>query len=168
MRRRANEAQAEGIKESSPPAARASPERGRWEATRLRAQLGLRPSATDGAPRILRAWLGRDRRRKQIRRVCDAIVREFHPKKILLFGSHAYGKPRPDSDVDLLVVMDFEGSPFRQAALILGHVVRTVGVLPMDLLVRTPKQVRERLRMGDRFLRDVFGRGKVMHEADHP
>lgn len=106
-------------------------------------------------------------RREQIRLLCDAIAREFRPDRIVLFGSHAYGNPRADSDVDLLVVMPYEGSPFRQAALILGHLVRTVGVLPLDLLVRTAEEVSERLRMGDRFMREVVERGKVMHEADH-
>lgn len=109
----------------------------------------------------------RSQQRKQIRLVCDAIAREFHPKKIVLFGSYASGKPRPDSDVDLLVIMPFEGSPFRQASLILTHVVRAVGVLPMDLLVRTSEQVRERLQIGDSFMREIVERGKVMYEADH-
>ncbi|MEW6209641.1 MAG: nucleotidyltransferase domain-containing protein [Acidobacteriota bacterium] len=106
-------------------------------------------------------------RRKQIRTVCDAIAREFHPEKIILFGSFAYGKPRPDSDVDLLVVMPFEGSPFRQASLILSHVVSAVGVLPMDLLARTSEQVEERLKMGDSFMREIIERGKIIYEADH-
>lgn len=106
-------------------------------------------------------------RRKQIKQLCEAIAQEFHPEKIVLFGSYADGKPRPDSDVDLLVVMSFEGSPFRQAAVILSHIVRIVGVLPMDLLVRTAEQVRERVQMGDSFMRDILERGKVIYEADH-
>jgi predicted nucleotidyltransferase len=111
---------------------------------------------------------------QQIMCLCDAIAQEFYPDKIVLFGSYASGKPRPDSDVDLLVVMPFEGSPFHQAAVILGHVVRTVGVLPMDLLVRTAEQVQERLHMGDSFMRDIIAHGKVMYsntvdayETDH-
>jgi predicted nucleotidyltransferase len=102
---------------------------------------------------------------QQIMCLCDAIAQEFHPDKIVLFGSYASGKPRPDSDVDLLVVMPFEGSPFRQTAVILGHVVRTVGVLPLDLLVRTAEQVQERLRMGDSFMRDIIAHGKVMYSS---
>ena len=109
----------------------------------------------------------RSERRKQIRLLCGSIAREFHPEKIVLFGSYASRQPRLDSDVDLLVVMPFKGSPFRQAAVILGHVVRTVGVLPMDLLVRTPRQVQERMQMGDSFMREIIERGKVMYEADH-
>lgn len=106
-------------------------------------------------------------RQEQIRQLCDAIAREFHPEKIVLFGSHIYGRPHSDSDVDLLVMMPFEGSPFRQAAVILSHIVRTVGVLPMDLLVRTAEQVRKRLQMGDSFMREIIERGRVMYEADH-
>ena len=34
------------------------------------------------------------------------IANQFHPLKIILFGSYAYGAPRPESDVDLLVIMD--------------------------------------------------------------
>ena len=108
-----------------------------------------------------------NQRRRYLRRVCDAIVTEFHPEKIVLFGSYAYGKPREDSDVDLPVVMPFEGSPFRQAAVILGHVVRTVGVLPMDLLVRTADQVKERVQIGDAFMREIVERGKILYEGDH-
>lgn len=103
----------------------------------------------------------------QVELVSRAIALKFHPEKIVLFGSHAHGNPRPESDVDLLVVMPFEGSPFRQAAVILDHVVRAVGVLPLDLLVRTAEQVQERIQMGDTFMRDVIERGRVMYEADH-
>lgn len=115
-----------------------------------------------GPPRLTRSLT-----RNQIKLLCSEIAREFHPDKIVLFGSYAYGKPRLGSDVDLLVVMPFEGSPFRQAAAILGHVVQTVGVLPLDLLVRTGQQVQERIQMGDNFMREIIERGRVMYEADH-
>lgn len=106
-------------------------------------------------------------RRAQIRQLCEAIVQEFHPEKIILFGSYAYGKPGSDSDVDLLVVMAFEGSPFRQAGIILNRVLPRVGVVPLDLLVGTAEQVNNRLAIGDRFMRDILQRGKVMYEANH-
>ena len=111
--------------------------------------------------------LTRSLSRDKIKLLCSEIAREFHPDRIVLFGSHAYGKPRLGSDVDLLVVMPFEGSPFRQAAAILGHVVQTVGIMPLDLLVRTGQQVRERIQMGDSFMREIIERGLVMYEADH-
>lgn len=100
--------------------------------------------------------------RNQIRKLSEQIAREFHPDKIILFGSHAYGRPGPDSDVDLLVIMRFRGRPVRQAIAILNK----LNVLtPIDLLVRTPEQVQERLALGDQFMREILERGKVMYEA---
>lgn len=84
--------------------------------------------------------------RKDIKAVCDRIVREFHPDKVILFGSYAGASPTPDSDVDLLVIMPFEGSPARKAYEI---DLRLEHRFPMDLLVRTPEFVRERAAMND-------------------
>lgn len=106
-------------------------------------------------------------RHKQIQRVCQAIVSEFRPEKIILFGSFANGKPTADSDIDLLLVMPFEGSPFRQASVVLSHVIKSVGVLPMDLLVRTAEQIGDRVQIGDRFISEIIKRGKVLYEKDY-
>jgi len=48
-------------------------------------------------------------------RLSDSIVREFNPRKIVLFGSHAWGKPSPDSDVDMLVILPFQGKSWQMA-----------------------------------------------------
>ena len=52
----------------------------------------------------------------------ERIAREFQPERIILFGSYAYGKPRPDSDVDLLVVLAFDGKGGRKSLEILNRV----------------------------------------------
>jgi uncharacterized protein len=101
---------------------------------------------------------------EQIQKLCDQIAREFGPERIILFGSHAYGRPAPFSDVDLLVVMPFEGSPLQQAARIITRINPQMAV---DLIVRTPQQVAERLAMQDGFTREVVERGKVAYEAKH-
>ena len=80
-----------------------------------------------------------------------------------LYG-HAYGQPTPESDLDLMVVMQFEGDPLEQAVTILN---RLNMLIPIDLLVRTPEQVQQRLEMGDSFMRDIIERGKVMYEAHY-
>jgi predicted nucleotidyltransferase len=101
---------------------------------------------------------------KQIKKLCEQIARDFHPEKIILFGSHAYGRPGPDSDVDLLVVMPFKGRPVRQAIKIRSRLDTTMA---LDLIVRTPKQVSERLAMGDFFIREITEQGRVIYETDH-
>lgn len=99
---------------------------------------------------------------EQIQRLCDEIVRWFHPERIILFGSYAYGDPSPDSDVDLLVVMPFEGSSREQAARIRSRIDTPVA---LDLLVRTPNQISERLAMDDFFISEITKQGKVLYEA---
>lgn len=101
---------------------------------------------------------------KQIQTLTEQIAREFRPERIVLFGSHAYGKPHKFSDVDLLVVMPFEGSPLQQAARI---ITRLQPQCSLDLIVRTPEQVRERLAMQDGFMQEIFARGTTVYEAQH-
>src|SRR5947209_3457178 len=104
--------------------------------------------------------------RRQISRLVKRIVEQFHPQKIILFGSYAYGKPTEDSDVDLLVVLPVRGRPVHKAAEIYSALDATGGVpFPMDLLVRTPQQIKQRVAMDDFFLREVTEQGKVMYEA---
>jgi predicted nucleotidyltransferase len=102
--------------------------------------------------------------RAHIRQLCKRIVQEFKPEKIILFGSHAYGRPTPESDLDLLVVMQFDGDLLEQAVAVLN---RLNVLTPIDLLVRTPEQIQHRLEMGDSFMRDILDQGKVMYEAHH-
>lgn len=93
------------------------------------------------------------------------VAREFRPESIILFGSYAYGEPTSDSDVDLLVILPFTGKPSRKAVEILR---KTNPRIPVDLVVRTPEQVRERVANEDWFLREVLEKGRRLYEAEHP
>jgi len=73
-----------------------------------------------------------------IRKMVRRIVRRFTPDKIILFGSHARGDARPDSDVDLLVVMPVSGS-VRQMAIEIGVALHDIRV-PKDVIVTTPEE----------------------------
>lgn len=100
----------------------------------------------------------------QIKRLCKQIVDKFRPQKVILFGSYAYGTPTPDSDIDLLVVMPFDGRVHEQAVKIRRSLDTT---MPVDLLVRTSEQVRERIEMEDFFMREIVSQGKVLYEKNH-
>ncbi len=107
-----------------------------------------------------------DRRRRMayIKRLCRQIAEAFHPVRIILFGSQAYGKPTDESDIDLLVIMPYEDSHIRPGLKIRNYLNVWA---PMDLLVRSPEEVEARLAMGDSFMREITERGKVMYEADN-
>lgn len=99
--------------------------------------------------------------RKDIHRFVHQVVRQFHPAKVILFGSYAYGRPTDDSDVDLMVVMQHRGASAKAATWIRLTCPRT---FPMDLIVRTPTELQRQLRMGDSFMREVTSKGIVLHE----
>ena len=94
--------------------------------------------------------------------VVQRIVARFHPHRIDLFGSYAYGEPTLDSDVDLLVVMDSDQSMFPRIREV--SEVAEVPFLPMDMIVRTPEEMAERVAMGDPFMLEVLTRGVVLYE----
>ena len=109
-----------------------------------------------------KSWSSPRQRRAFIQHICDRIVTVFQPEKIILFGSQAYGKPTPESDIDLLVVMPYEGGAIGEA----GKVVTTLKLwLPLDLLVRSSEEIQERLQIGDRFIKEITEKGKLLYVA---
>ena len=100
--------------------------------------------------------------RNKIQTFVEEVVRQFHPKRVVLFGSHAYGTPNEDSDVDLLVIMPHKDHSAIQAAEILK---RVRAGFPVDLIVRSPQTIRQRLRMDDSFITEILERGETLYES---
>lgn len=96
-----------------------------------------------------------------IKLFAEKIKEKFNPEKIILFGSYAYGNPSNSSDVDLLIIMDTNESYPSEAAKIRLYLDEIFGVIcPMDILVRTPNEVKKRIDKGDFFLRTVIQKGQ--------
>lgn len=94
------------------------------------------------------------------------IVTKFHPQKIILFGSYARGNPRPESDVDLLVVMELTNRENRQMLAIRQSL--EMDMFGLDIIVRSPQDLADRVALGDWFLREILTEGKVLYESfDH-
>jgi predicted nucleotidyltransferase len=97
-----------------------------------------------------------------IRRYARQIAERFRPDKIILFGSHAYGTPNEDSDVDLLIVMP-ERNAIDQAVKIRCAFDTP---FPMDLMVFTPYHFGWRLRDRESFVTEIATRGIILYEKD--
>jgi len=100
--------------------------------------------------------------RTDIQRFVDQVVRQFRPAAVILFGSYAYGIPTEDCDVDLLVVIPHRGSGAQMATRIRLACPRT---FPLDLLVRSPGDIKRLKRAGEAFLSEVTSKGIVLHES---
>jgi len=98
---------------------------------------------------------------RAIRAVTERVVDEFSPRRVVLFGSYARGSPRPESDVDLLVIME-TADEAEQSLAVRQAVQCNFG---LDIIVRTPANLERRLELGDFFLREALAEGKVLYES---
>jgi predicted nucleotidyltransferase len=81
---------------------------------------------------------------------------------VILFGSHARGEATPDSDVDLLVVMDAVENPLRMAANISASVAHP---FPLDILVIRSDQLEASAGRNGVFATEILTQGRVLYEA---
>ncbi len=101
---------------------------------------------------------------KTIRALSKHIAKNFDPEQIILFGSHAYGKPTAWSDVDLLVVMD---TPKGEMETIIEIIDSLPDVLfSVDILARSRSAIKRRQSIGDRFMNEIVKKGKVLYARD--
>jgi predicted nucleotidyltransferase len=96
-----------------------------------------------------------------IHRFAHEVAERFRPDKIVLFGSYACGTPHADSDVDVLVVMPARNQLDQAVKIELA----CDPPFPLDIIVRTPYNMKWRLAEGDTFLREITTKGKVLYEA---
>ena len=96
-----------------------------------------------------------------IRELAEQIAEQFNPDRIVLFGSYAYGTPGPDSDVDLLVIMHFEGKSFWKSLEITNLVNPPFSV---DLLTRRPEETERRYALGDPLIKEALDHGRILYE----
>src|SRR5438552_361500 len=110
----------------------------------------------------VKLYWGADIPMRVIRRFARAVAEEFRPDKIILFGSHAYGTPHADSDVDILIIMPARNQLDQACKIRLA----VPAPFPMDLIVRTPKNMAWRLKEKESFLTQIMSHGKVLYEKN--
>lgn len=99
---------------------------------------------------------------QQVDEFRSAVVRQFKPKKMILFGSHVYGTPGEHSDVDLIVVFPGNGDASNRSLEIRQSIDRD---FPMDLICYSEGELNKRLKAGDSFLAEVVENGFALYEA---
>ena len=99
--------------------------------------------------------------RDKIESYAREVAEKFSPQKVLLFGSYATGCATEDSDVDLLILMDYDGKASRKALEIRGSIRKD---FPLDLIVQSPAEARHRVSSGDPFMAEALSRGRILYE----
>lgn len=103
-----------------------------------------------------------------IAEVVERIAAAFDPEMVILFGSRAYGEPCADSDIDLLVVTDklADQSVFERHRAVSDLFPRRRFAL--DVLVRTPTELKRLIEHGPAFFREITTQGKIIYERRSP
>ena len=99
--------------------------------------------------------------KEKIQKIIEQIKIQFHPQKIIIFGSYAWGTPTEDSDLDLFLIMESNlrrDQRSRQVQKIFSD--RT---FPLDILIYTQYEVEQSLKRGDFFIKEILSEGKVFH-----
>lgn len=98
-----------------------------------------------------------------VQQMTDRLVNEFHPEQVILFGSHAWGTPSEDSDIDLFVVVsESEERPLQRARRASNCLA---GIrAPKDVLVRTRSEADKYRQVYASLESEIFEKGRVVYE----
>jgi predicted nucleotidyltransferase len=96
--------------------------------------------------------------------IVQRLVNALHPEKIYLFGSHAYGQPNDDSDVDLLIVIN-DSDTFNRDKIVEGYRALWGLRIPKDIVVVTQSQFDKRSRWLSSIERVVIDKGKLLYDS---
>jgi predicted nucleotidyltransferase len=101
-----------------------------------------------------------------IKEIVDILIKQYHPSKIILFGSYAYGKPTEDSDIDLLIIKETDKKRrIDRFVEVQSLIYNKEARIPVSPLVLTKEELEERLNMGDDFIEEIITKGKVLYEG---
>ncbi len=100
-----------------------------------------------------------------IQGILEKLLTGYAPQRVILFGSYAYGDPRPDSDIDLLIIKETPERFIDRWVTVRRILSDPKRKLPLETLVLTPQEVSRRLAMGDQFVAEILEKGKVLYAA---
>lgn len=95
--------------------------------------------------------------------VVEKIKKEYQPEKIILFGSYAYGKPSSDSDLDIFIIKQTDKERRERFVEVKRLVYDPKRKIVFSPLVYTPKEVKDRISLGDDFVNEILEKGDVLY-----
>lgn len=103
----------------------------------------------------------------RLQQVLDEIVAilqaHYQPEEVILFGSYAYGRPHQDSDLDLFIIKESADRPVARQVSVRRLLRKINYQMPLTIIVMTPNEAQQRVRIGDQFVKEVLDKGKVLY-----
>lgn len=100
-----------------------------------------------------------------VQNILPKLITEYAPQKVVLFGSYAYGQPKEDSDLDLLIIKETSERFIDRWVTVRRILSDSSRRIPLETLVLTPSEVSQRLAIGDQFVAEIINKGQVLYAA---
>lgn len=104
-------------------------------------------------------------RTQEIEGIVKRIAEGYQPLMVLLFGSHAWGEPTEDSDIDLLIVKETTDRFIDRWVEVRELIADPKRRIPVEPIVLTPEELDRRIAGGDQFFRRIVTQGKLLYPA---
>ncbi len=98
-----------------------------------------------------------------INQIVEKIKTQYHPQKIIIFGSYAWGSPSKDSDLDLFIIKETKEKHRERAVNLRRILSKENEFVAMDILVYTPEELAQRSKIGDSFIGKILKKGKLVY-----
>ena len=101
-----------------------------------------------------------------LKEMTNLIVHEVNPRKVVLFGSHARGTARPDSDLDFLVIEDGPFNAQRSRRAEMARLWKLLGsyFIAKDFLVYSPEEIAKWENVSTHVIHHAIQEGRVLYE----
>jgi len=106
---------------------------------------------------------------KKVKTIIQNMVKKlknnYTPQKIILFGSHAYGNPKSNSDIDLLIIKETSERFIDRWLTVRRILTDPTRTIPLETFILTPQELSERVAKGDQFIVEILEKGEVLYAA---
>ena len=102
---------------------------------------------------------------REIEAIVKRIGEGYQPLKVFLFGSHAWGQPTEDSDIDLLIVKETSDRFIDRWVAVRDLIADPARRIPVETIVLTPQELDRRIERGDQFFQRILTQGKLLYAA---
>ncbi|MBI2163994.1 MAG: nucleotidyltransferase domain-containing protein [candidate division NC10 bacterium] len=102
---------------------------------------------------------------REIEAIVKRIGEGYQPLKVILFGSHAWGQPTEDSDIDLLIVKETSDRFIDRWVAVRDLIADPARRIPVEPIVLTPQELDRRIERGDQFFQRIVTHGKLLYAA---
>lgn len=102
----------------------------------------------------------------KIKQIVQKLVNELYPLKIILFGSHAWGNPTEDSDIDLLIITEETNVSRLKRVSRAYSALREFASVPVDILIRSAEEYNTTNNIKGSFFFEISKSGLILYERE--